>query len=80
VWRFFPGLWQRGGEIISEDNARRSTPSGSRQLTLWQQMAVVDESVFFDPNDAKAEPLFTGGHLGMFVTGPGKFRSSRSPV
>ena len=33
-------------------------------------MAVVDESVFLDPNDAKAEPLFTGGHLGMFVTGP----------
>jgi multiple sugar transport system substrate-binding protein len=30
----------------------------------------VDKSVFFDPNDAKAEPLFTSGHLGMFVTGP----------
>jgi multiple sugar transport system substrate-binding protein len=72
VWRFFPGLWQRGGEIISEDDTQAlfNSQAGVDNLTLWQQMAVVDESVFFDPNDAKAEPLFTGGHLGMFVTGP----------
>jgi len=72
VWRFFPGLWQRGGEIISEDNTQAlfNSQAGVDNLTLWQQMAIVDESVFFDPNDAKAEPLFTSGHLGMFVTGP----------
>lgn len=72
VWRFFPGLWQRGGGIISEDGTQAlfNSQAGVDNLTLWQQMAVVDESVFFDPNDAKAEPLFTSGHLGMFVTGP----------
>lgn len=72
VWRFFPGLWQRGGQIVSDDNTQAlfNSQAGIDNLTLWQQMATVDKSVFFDPNDAKAEPLFTSGHLGMFVTGP----------
>jgi ABC-type glycerol-3-phosphate transport system substrate-binding protein len=72
VWRFFPGLWQRGGQILAEDNSQATfnSQAGVDNLTLWQQMATVDKSVFFDPNDAKAEPLFTSGHLGMFVTGP----------
>jgi ABC-type glycerol-3-phosphate transport system substrate-binding protein len=72
VWRFFPGLWQRGGQILTEDNSQATfnSQAGVDNLTLWQQMATVDKSVFFDPNDAKAEPLFTSGHLGMFVTGP----------
>lgn len=72
VWRFFPGLWQLGGQIVSDDNTQSlfNSQAGIDNLTLWQQMATVDKSVFFDPNDAKAEPLFTSGHLGMFVTGP----------
>jgi multiple sugar transport system substrate-binding protein len=39
-------------------------------LTLWQQMATVDKSVYLDPTAEKAEPLFTSGHLAMFVSGP----------
>jgi ABC-type glycerol-3-phosphate transport system substrate-binding protein len=72
VWRFFPGLWQLGGDIISEDGTQAifNSQEGVDNLTLWQQMATVDRSVFFDPNDAKAEPLFTSGHLAMFVSGP----------
>jgi multiple sugar transport system substrate-binding protein len=72
VWRFFPGLWQRGGQIISDDETQATfnSQAGVDNLTVWQQMATVDESVFFDPNDAKAEPLFTSGHLAMFVSGP----------
>jgi ABC-type glycerol-3-phosphate transport system substrate-binding protein len=72
VWRFFPGLWQRGGEIISDDGSEAlfNSQAGIDNLTMWQQMATVDHSVFFDPNDAKAEPLFTSGHLAMFVSGP----------
>lgn len=72
VWRFFPGLWQRGGQIISDDGSQAmfNSQGGIDNLTLWQQMATVDDSVFFDPNDAKAEPLFTSGHLAMFVSGP----------
>jgi multiple sugar transport system substrate-binding protein len=72
VWRFFPGLWQRGGQIVSDDNTQAlfNSQAGVDNLTLWQQMATVDKSVFFDPNDAKAEPLFTSGHLAMYVSGP----------
>jgi multiple sugar transport system substrate-binding protein len=72
VWRFFPGLWQRGGHIISDDETQATfnSQAGIDNLTLWQQMATVDHSVFFDPNDAKALPLFTSGHLAMYVSGP----------
>jgi multiple sugar transport system substrate-binding protein len=72
VWRFFPGLWQRGGQILSDDGTQATfnSQAGVDNLTLWQQMATVDKSVFFDPNDSKAEPLFGSGHLAMYVSGP----------
>jgi multiple sugar transport system substrate-binding protein len=41
-----------------------------QNLALWQQMATVDKSVYLDPTAEKAEPLFTSGHLAMFVSGP----------
>lgn len=71
-WRFFPGLWQRGGQILSSDNKRAlfNSPAGIANLTMWQQMATVDHSVYLDPTANGAEPLFTSGHLGMFVSGP----------
>jgi multiple sugar transport system substrate-binding protein len=72
VWRFFPGLWQGGGQILSPDlkQAMFNSPAGVQNLTLWQQMATVDKSVYLDPTDEKAEAVFTGGHLAMFVSGP----------
>ena len=71
-WRFFPGLWQRGGQILSPDDKQAlfNSPAGVQNLTLWQQMATVDKSVYLDPTASKAEPLFTSGHLAMFVSGP----------
>jgi multiple sugar transport system substrate-binding protein len=71
-WRFFPGLWQRGGQILSSDDKQAlfNSPAGVQNLTLWQQMATVDKSVYLDPTASKAEPLFTSGHLAMFVSGP----------
>jgi len=71
-WRFFPGLWQRGGQILSSDNKQAlfNSPAGVANLTLWQQMATVDHSVYLDPTASNAEPLFTSGHLAMFVSGP----------
>jgi len=72
VWRFWPFLWQAGGEVLSSDGktATFNSDAGVRALTLWQQMAVDDGSVYLDPTDEKAEPLFTSGHLAMFVSGP----------
>jgi multiple sugar transport system substrate-binding protein len=71
-WRFFPGLWQRGGQILSSNGKQAlfNSPAGIANLTLWQQMATVDHSVYLDPTASKAEPLFTSGHLAMFVSGP----------
>jgi multiple sugar transport system substrate-binding protein len=72
VWRFWPFLWQGGGEVLSSDGktATFNSDAGAQALTLWQQMAVTDKSVYLDPTDEKAEPLFTGNHLAMFVSGP----------
>jgi multiple sugar transport system substrate-binding protein len=72
VWRFWPFLWQAGGEVLASDgtSATFNSQSGVDALTLWQQMAVTDGSVYLDPTDEKAEPLFTSGHLAMFVSGP----------
>ena len=71
-WRFFPGFWQRGGQILSPDDKQAlfNSQAGVQNLTLWQQMATVDKSVYLDPTASKAEPLFTSGHLAMFVSGP----------
>jgi multiple sugar transport system substrate-binding protein len=72
VWRFFPGLWQRGGQILTDDESQAAfnSQAGVDNLTLWQQMDQVDHSVFEDPTDEKAEPLFGSGHLAMYVSGP----------
>src|SRR5262252_3232486 len=71
-WRFFPGLWQRGGQILSPNHKQAlfNSPAGVANLTLWQQMATVDHSVYLDPTASKAEPLFTRQHLAMLVSGP----------
>jgi multiple sugar transport system substrate-binding protein len=47
-----------------------NSQAGVDALTVWQQMATVDKSVYLDPTASKAEPLFTSGHLAMFVSGP----------
>lgn len=72
VWRFIPMLWQRGGQILSEDGTQAvfNSPEGVDILETLRQMSVEDGSIYLDPNDSKAEPLFTSGHLGMFITGP----------
>src|SRR5215471_12056131 len=80
-WRFFPGLWQHGGQILSPDHKKAlfNSPAGVANLTLWQQMATVDHSVYLDPTTGKAEPWFTSGHLAMFVSGPWEFPWPNQP-
>jgi multiple sugar transport system substrate-binding protein len=72
VWRFWPFLWQAGGEVLTEDGTQATfnSDAGVEALTFWQQMAVEDGSVYLDPTEEKSEPLFTSGHLAMFITGP----------
>jgi multiple sugar transport system substrate-binding protein len=72
VWRFEALLWQAGGDILTSDNkhAAFNSPAGVKALTLLQNMAVKDKSVYLDSgNDAYAN-IFNSGHIGMLYTGP----------
>lgn len=71
VWRFWPHLWQNGGEILDDDGQPAfDSPEGVAALEYWRQLAVDDKSVYLDQTDQKFEPAFYGGHLGMIISGP----------
>ena len=72
VWRFEALLWQAGGEILSSDgkHAAFDSPAGVQALTLLQQMAVQDHSVYLDSGNDLYATLFNSGNIGMLYTGP----------
>ena len=72
VWRFEALLWQAGGEILSPDGKQAAfdSPAGVKALTLLQQMAVQDHSVYLDSGNDLYANLFNSGHIGMLYTGP----------
>jgi multiple sugar transport system substrate-binding protein len=72
VWRFEALLWQAGGDILSSDghHAAFDSPAGVKALTLLQQMAVQDHSVYLDSGNDLYANLFNSGHIGMLFTGP----------
>jgi multiple sugar transport system substrate-binding protein len=74
VWRFWPMLWQQGAEILSPD-LKRATFNGAagvKALTLLQQMARTDKSLYVDPapDTSKMYGLLKSGRLAMVATGP----------
>jgi len=72
VWRFEALLWQAGGDILTADghHAAFNSPAGVQALTLLQQMAVQDKSVYLDSGNDLYANLFNSGHIGMLYTGP----------
>jgi multiple sugar transport system substrate-binding protein len=72
TWRFWPLLWQHGGQILSADGKKSAFDSkaGIDSLTLLQQMAVTDKSTYLDQTDQKFENLFTSGRIAMIPDGP----------
>jgi multiple sugar transport system substrate-binding protein len=73
TWRFMPFLWSAGGDLLSTDNTKAifNGPEGVKALTLLQQMATEDHSVYLDGGDgSKSLGLFTSGHIGMYSDGP----------
>jgi multiple sugar transport system substrate-binding protein len=71
VWRFWPHLWQNGGEILDEDGKPAfDSQAGVDALEYWKGLAVDDKSVYLDQTDQKFEPSFYAGHLGMIISGP----------
>jgi multiple sugar transport system substrate-binding protein len=73
TWQLWPLLWQNGGKILSADGKKAAfdSPAGVQALTVAQQMAVQDKSVYLDssPGD-KGEKLFESGRMGLYLAGP----------
>lgn len=72
VWRFWPRLWQNGGQILSDDgtSSEFASDAGVKALDFMRSMAVDDKSVYLDQTDQKFEPLFVSGQIGMIIDGP----------
>ncbi len=72
TWQFWPHLWQRGGEILSEDGSTAAFDSeaGVEALEFLRSMAVDDGSVYLDQTDTKFAQLFAADRIGMMTSGP----------
>lgn len=72
TWQFWPHLWQRGGEVLSEDGTEATFDSeaGVDALTYLRDMAVEDKSVYLDQTDTKFLDLFASDRIGMITSGP----------
>ena len=72
VWRFEALLWQAGGQILdpSGSKAAFNSDAGVRALTLLQQMATQDHSVYLDNGNGNYGNLFNSGKIAMLYTGP----------
>lgn len=71
VWRFWPLLWQHGGDIVNAEHTQATFAEqpGIDALTFLKEMNA-DGSIYHDSTDEKGYQLFLSGHLGMLVTGP----------
>ncbi|MEN4476048.1 extracellular solute-binding protein [Mycolicibacterium cosmeticum] len=72
VWHYVPMLWEAGGDILTADrqHAAFNSESGSRALTVLQQMAVTDKSLYLDTTNENGPKLMNSGKVAMLVTGP----------
>ena len=72
VWHYDAMLWEAGGDILNSDNteAAFNSDAGVQALTMLQDMAVTDKSVYLDTTNANGTKLMNSGKIGMLVTGP----------
>jgi multiple sugar transport system substrate-binding protein len=72
VWRFEALLWQAGGEILDSSGTKAAFDSdaGVHALTLLQQMATQDHSIYLDSGNDNYSNLFNSGKIAMLYTGP----------
>jgi multiple sugar transport system substrate-binding protein len=72
VWHYLPMLWEAGGDILDSDNTKATfnSPEGVKALTVLQQMAVNDKSVYLDTTNENGPKLMNSGKVAMLVTGP----------
>ena len=71
VWHYIPMLWEAGGDILSPDNEKAvfNSEAGVKALTVLQQMAVTDKSLYLDTTNENGPKLMNSGKVGMLVTG-----------
>jgi multiple sugar transport system substrate-binding protein len=72
VWHFDAMLWEAGGDILSADNTQAAfnSDAGVKALTMLQEMAVTDHSVYLDTTNSNGTKLMNSGKVAMMVTGP----------
>ena len=72
VWHYDAMLWEAGGDILTPDNTKAAfnSDAGVEALTMLQQMAVTDHSVYLDTANTNGTKLMNSGKIGMMVTGP----------
>jgi multiple sugar transport system substrate-binding protein len=72
VWHWEAMLWEAGGDILNADNTEAvfNSPQGVQALTVLQDMATVDHSIYIDTTNSKIQDVFNAGKIGMLVTGP----------
>ena len=72
VWHYAPMLWEAGGDILSPDNEKAvfNSEAGVKALTVLQQMAVTDKSLYLDTTNENGPKLMNSGKVAMLVTGP----------
>ena len=72
TWRFWPQLWQNGGQILNDDETKAefNSQAGVDALEYWRQLAQEDKSVYLDQNGERYGPLFYKGAIGMMISGP----------
>ena len=71
MWRFWPQLWQNGGDVLDDEGMPAfDSQAGVDALELWRAMAVDDKSVYLDQNGEKYADSFESGNIGMMISGP----------
>lgn len=72
TWHLWPLLWQRGGEVLSDDQKKAAfnSEAGVGALSFLRDMAVEDKSMYLDQTDEKYGPLFVSNRIGMIISGP----------
>ena len=73
TWRYWPLLWQQGGDILAEDgeSVGFDTPEGEAALQQIADMAG-DGSIYIDntAGSERMQQLFTSGKMAMQIAGP----------
>jgi multiple sugar transport system substrate-binding protein len=74
VWRLWPMIWDLGGDVLAPGGKQvgYGGQSGLRALTLVNQMATQDKSMYIDKTSGTEQMyrVFNSNRMGMVPTGP----------